>query len=58
VEVVEFIDKNIDKVIQLKIFGAGLLQRCNGKDLYSWKFLEKTPCSGAIHPTFRIWGLA
>jgi len=57
-EVVEFIDKNRVKVIQLKTNITGLLQRCNGKDLYSLKVLEKPLCSGAIHATFRIWRLA
>lgn len=30
-----------------------MLQQCNGKDLYSPKFLEMALCSGAIRPTFR-----
>jgi len=57
-EVVELIDENKVKVIQLKTNITGLLQRCNGKDLYSLKVLEKALCSGAIRATFRIWRLA
>jgi hypothetical protein len=58
VEVVENIDKNVNKLIQLNSGWAILLQRCNEKDLYSLNFLEKAVRSGAIHTTFRNWRLA
>jgi hypothetical protein len=57
-EVVEIIDKNVNELIQLKNDWTVLLQRCNEKDLYSFKFLEKAARSGAIHTTFRNWRLA
>ncbi len=57
-EVVEIINKNVNKLIRLSKGRVILLQRCNEKDLYSLNFLEKAVRSGAIHTTFRNWRLA
>jgi hypothetical protein len=57
-EVVEIIDKSVNKLIQLNNGRVILLQQCNEKDLYSLNFLEKAVRSGAIHTTFRNWRLA